>query len=95
MVNHLNHLNSCVNPPSVGDVLVIETKRNKGEKVLVVVKDVVKSGDGVEVIIQKGRNKYFNFDMYREGTGWVWRVWNLGQIKLTSGLNNQNLIDNM
>ena len=95
MVNHLNHLNLCVNPPVVGDVLVIETKRNKGEKVLVVVKDVVKSGDGVEVIIQKGRNKYFNFDMYQDGTGWVWRVWNLGQIKLTSGLNNQNLIDNM
>lgn len=95
MINHLNHLNLCVNPPKVGDVLVIETKRNKGEKALVVTKDVLFHNDGAEIIIQKGRNKYFNFDMYLEGTSWVYRVWNLGQIKLTSGLNNQNLIDNM
>lgn len=91
----LNHLNVCNYPPSIGDVLVIETKRNKGVKVAVVVKDLVKSADGVEVIIQKGRNKYFNFNMYLDGSGWVWRVWNVGPVTLTSGLNNKNLIDDM
>lgn len=90
-----NHLNTAEKPPVAGDVLVIETKRNKGIKVMVHVKEVINNGDSPEIIIQKGRNKYFIWDMYRDGTGWVWRVWNLGQVTLTSGLNNQTMIDDL
>ena len=74
-----SNLNATIAPPKAGDVLVIKTKRNKSEKVMVVVKEIVNQGDGVGVILQKGRNKYFNWNMYLDGSGWVWRVWNLGK----------------
>ena len=90
-----SHLNTAEKPPKKGDLLVIETKRNKGAKVAVMVKGVVNLGDGVEIIIQTGRNKYFNWEMHRNGTSWVWRVWNLGKVTLTSGLNNQTKIDDL
>lgn len=88
-----SNLNATIAPPKSGDVLVIATKRNKNEKVIVVAKDVLNHSDGVEVILQKGRNKYFNWNMYLDGSSWVWRVWNLGRIKLTAGLNNTNSLD--
>lgn len=89
----LSNLNATTVPPKTGDVLVIATKRNKGEKAMVVVKDILNHGDGIEVILQKGRNKYFNWNMYLDGSSWVYKCWNLGSIKLTSGLNNTNLLD--
>lgn len=89
----LSELNATAKTPKVGDVLVIKTKRNKNQMVMVVVKDIISQGGEVEIILQKCRNKYFNWNMYLDGTGWVWRVWNLGQIKLTAGLNNTNLLD--
>lgn len=88
-----DHLNLCIEAPEVGDMLILETKRNKGIKIAVVVKDIVYSDGAVELILQKGRNKYFNFDMYLSGESWVHKCWNLGSIKLTSGLINANLLD--
>jgi len=83
MLNQLNFANS--KKPQKGDVLVIETKKTRGKKLLVSVKDVV---NGNEVILQKSTNSYFIWDMYLRGESWVWRVWNLGQIKLTTSVNN-------
>lgn len=88
-------LNMCSECPEKGDVLVIETTRNKGVKILVSVKDVVVTTECAEVILQKGKNKFFNYSMYEDGNSWVWKIWNLGNIKLTSGLNNQNSMDEM
>lgn len=83
MLNELNFVNS--KKPKKGDVLVMETKKTRGKKLLVSVKDVV---NGNEVILQKSTNSYFIWDLYLGGESWVWRVWNLGQIKLTTSVNN-------
>lgn len=83
MLNQLNFANS--KKPKKGDVLVIETKKTSGKKLLVSVKDVVNDN---EIILQKSTNSYFIWDMYLRGESWVWRVWNLGQIKLTTSVNN-------
>jgi hypothetical protein len=81
----LNALDS--EKPKNGDLLVIETKKNKGQKIAVMVKDIV---NGDEVILQKSTNSYFIWSMYLPGESWVWRVWNLGQVKPTTSLNNTN-----
>lgn len=84
----LNALNSCGSgTPKVNDVLVVETKKSKGKKFLVSVKDVV---NGNEVILQKSTNSFYNHDMYYAGESWVKRIWNLGQIELTTSINNMN-----
>ena len=84
-MNILNHLNTCdfFKDVSVGDVLVIRRKQCKTD-ILVTCK--AKTNDN-EIVLSLKQNDYFNFDMYREGESWVWRVWNLGQIKLTAITN--------
>jgi len=71
--------------PVKGDVLVIETKKSRGKKLLVSVKDVV---NGDEIILQKSTNSYFIWNLYESGESWVWRVLNLGQVQLTTSVNN-------
>lgn len=90
MKEALSNLNTAEykNPPAKGDVLAITTKKTKPEKILVQVKDVVNNGDGLEIILS--RNSFFNWDMFYEGQSWVWRVWNLGPITLTTSVNNFN-----
>lgn len=83
----LNHTNLCDSLPSVGDVLVIETKKTKPRKILCKVKSVV---NGNEIILQKSTNSYFIWDVYMSGGSWVWRVWNLGGIEATTSVNNTN-----
>lgn len=73
--------------PKVNDVLIIETKKSKGRRFLVSVKDVV---NGNEVVLQKSTNSFYNHDMYRVGESWIYRVCNLGQIELTTSVNNMN-----
>ncbi len=73
--------------PEVNDVLIIETKKSKGKRFLVLVKDVL---DGNEVVLQKTTNSFYNHDMYYAGESWVYRIWNLGQIELTTSVNNMN-----
>lgn len=73
--------------PQKGDLLVMETKKSKGKRIAVMVKDVV---NGDEVILQKSTNSYFIWSLYKSGESWVWRVWNLGQVKPTTSLNNTN-----
>lgn len=88
MVIDLNNLNSCASTvPSVNDVLVIETKKNRGKRFLVSVKDVV---NGNEVILQKSTNSFYNHDMYYAGESWICRLWNLGNLELTTSVSNTN-----
>ena len=89
------HLNTAEKPPRKGDAIVIETKRNKGKKVILKVAEVVDCGDGVEVIVSKGQNKYFNWDMYRSGDSWVWRVWNIGEVQFTATTNTMTRLDDL
>ena len=88
----LNALNACSSKiPSVGDVLIIQTKKTPDKKLLVIVKGVV---NGNEVILNKSTNSFYNHDMYFHGESWVARVWNLGQLTPTSSVNNfDSLID--
>lgn len=82
----LNNTNLCGNEvPKVGDLLVIQTKKSKDEKILASVKDVV---NGNEVILQKSTNSFYNHDMYYAGESWVWRIWNLGNVSLTASTNS-------
>jgi len=90
----LNTLNIDIEPPKVGDVLVVRTKKSGEKKILVTVKDVIKSDGDFEIILNKASNSYFLWAMYMNGESWVSRVWNLGQITLTASTNNTNsLID--
>lgn len=91
----LTHLNIAKNPPRKDDIIIIETKRNKGKKVILKVYDIVKSGDGTEIIVSKGKNKYFNWGMYWAGDSWVWRVWNLGEIQFTATTNTMTRLDDL
>lgn len=87
-LNSMNIVGTKV--PKVGDTLIIQTKKSKDKKILVQVKDVT---NGNEVILSN-RNSFYNHGMYYTGESWVWRVWNLGDIQLTSSTNNMvNLID--
>lgn len=83
MLTELNFTES--QKPVKGDVLVIETKKSRSKKILVSVKDVV---NGDEIILQKSTNSYFMWHLYESGESWIWRVWNLGQIQLTTSVNN-------
>ncbi len=90
----LSSLNTADEVPKKGDVLVIRTKKSGQKKIMVMVKDVIKSGGDFEIILNKSTNSYFIWSMYYKGESWVWRVWNLGDITLTASTNNTNsLID--
>lgn len=84
----LDHTNMAELAPKVGDTLVILTKRSGEKKIMCHVKDVINNGDGAEVILQKSTNSFFNWELYLNGESWVWRVWNLGQIQLTTSSNS-------
>ncbi len=89
------HFNTADKPPKSGDTIVIETQRNKGKKVILKVAEVVGYGDGAEVIVSKGKNKYFNWEMYQSGESWVWRVWNLGEVQFTATTNTMTRLDDL
>jgi len=86
----LNSLNITNDVPRRGDTLIIRTKKSGMEQILVLVKDVINTGDGYEIILNKSTNSYFIWDMYSKGESWVWRVWNLGSITHTASTNNTN-----
>ena len=75
-------------PPKKGDTLIISTKKSKGKKILVLVKDVIISDDDIEIILNKSTNSYFIWSMYWKGESWVSKVWNLGDITHTASTNN-------
>lgn len=85
--------NTTTEAPKAGDVIVIETKRYKGERVVLRVAEVLNWGDGCEIVVNKRKNKYFNWGMYLKGESWVWRVWNIGQAKLTASTNTMTNLD--
>ena len=91
----LSHLNSAGVPPKQGDTIVIETKKNKGKKVILTVQEVIDCDGSVEIIIQKSKNKYFNWEMFRKGESWVWRVWNLGDVAFTASTNSMLKVDDI
>ena len=94
MKDILSHLNTADSPPKKGDVLVIRTKKSGDQKILVAVKDVIKTGNDHEIILNKSTNSYFIWSMFEKGESWVARVWNLGDIAMTASTNNaNNLID--
>ncbi len=90
-----NHLNTAQELPNVGDAIVIETKRNKGKKIILRVAEVIYVDEHWEIIVSKGRNKYFNWNMYHAGKSWVWRVWNLGEVQFTATTNTMTRIDDL
>lgn len=85
-----NHLNMCESAPKSGDVLAIKTKKSKDKIIMCQVKEVIGKGDGIEIILQKSTNSFFNWSMYNSGESWVWRVWNLGDVQLTTSVSNMN-----
>ena len=85
-----NHLNICESLPKVGEVLAIRTKKSKDKIIMCQVKEIVGKGDDSEIILQKSTNSFFNWGMYKNGESWVWRVWNLGSVQLTTSVNNMN-----
>ena len=82
MLNHLNTVGSCLEI-KVGDVLVIRRKQCKRDIVV-----QCKAKTDREIILSFAKNDYFNFDMYLDGSSWVFRVWNLGPLMLTAITNN-------
>lgn len=90
----LSNLNTADGVPKKGDLLVIRTKKSGDKKIIVMVKDVIRSDDDFEIILNKSTNSYFIWSMYYKGESWVWRVWNLGNVTMTASTNNTNsLID--
>ena len=88
-IDTLNHLNTCnsISDLRVGQLIVITIKRCKS-RILCQVKSIVNDN---EVVLSNGRNDYFNFDMFKSGKSWVWRVWALdSDIKITAITNNLN-----
>jgi len=86
MIN-LDHTNFAESAPNIGDVLVIMTKKSGEKKIMCQVKEIV---NGNEVVLLKSKNAFFNWDMYKSGGSWVWRVWNLGRIQLTTSSNSMD-----
>ena len=76
------------NAPSVGDVLVITTRKSGGKKIMCAVKSVCLLSGFTEIVLQKSTNSYFIWEMYKKGESWVGSVWNLGQIKLSTASNS-------
>lgn len=62
-----------INSIKQGDTLIItgDSFINKPVKAQIV---KVSTSDGVEVIFNKGQNKYFNVGMYLKGESWVKEV---------------------
>lgn len=89
MLTELNFVDS--KKPKKGDVLIIQTKKSKPERLLVRVKDVV---NGNEIILQMSTNSYFMWDLYESGKSWVWRVWNIENVTPTTSVNNTNQLLN-
>ena len=86
----LDHFNICSEIPEAGDVLVINRKVDViddfEKRILCKVVKVVQGSNSKEVIISS-KNDYFIWDMYMEGSSWVWRVWNLGKVDITDITN--------
>lgn len=85
----IDDLNTTNEMPKKGDLLIIKTKKSKDKKIICKVKDIVSEN---ELILNKATNSFFNWDMYKSGESWVWRVWNLGDIELTSSTNSMKSI---
>lgn len=83
-----NSLNITNSAPEKGDTLIIRTKKSGTDNILVLVKDVINTGDGFEIILNKSTNSYFIWSMYISGDSWVCRVWNLGNVTHTASTNN-------
>ena len=83
-----NHLNMAESAPKSGDLLVIKTNKSGSKLISCQVKEVLKVGDDVEIILQKSTNSFFSWKMYRHGESWVHRVWNLGDIQLNTSSNS-------
>jgi hypothetical protein len=82
-----NSLNTADGPPRVGDLIVIQRKIDKPEeRILCKVRELVYGPNGKKIILST-KNDYFIWNMYRKGESWVWRVWNLGPVKLTEITN--------
>jgi hypothetical protein len=89
-----NHLNLADSVPQVGDTLIIRTKKSGSKNISCQVKEVIKSGVDIEIVLQKSTNSFFNWGMYTIGNSWVWRVWNLGKVELTTSSNSmKNFVD--
>ena len=86
MINLLSANAECeISQIRAGQALIIQRKRD-GRKIIV---KCVEIANDNEVILSKGKNDYFNFDMYMEGKSWVWRVWVLPcEVELTAITNN-------
>lgn len=83
----LDRLNTIGNFSEIkkGQLLVIQRKQDNRK---ILVKCVDKTNEN-EIILSKGKNDYFNFDMYMEGKSWVWSVWSLPiDVEITSVTNN-------
>ena len=80
-------MNKAIEIPKCGDLLVIQTKKSGKKQIACEVKAVV---NGNEIVLQKSSNSFFNWDMYLDAESWVTSVLNLGQVQLTTSLNNTN-----
>lgn len=87
----LNHLGDAIrfDDLRVGQLIVIQRKQDK-RKIICSIRELINNGTR-EVLLSQGKNDYFNWDMYQDGTGWVWRVWALPEdVEITTITNNMN-----
>jgi len=83
MLDHLNVVDD-INDIKPGQLLVIQRKQDN-RRILVKAKKVLSD----EIVLSNLKNDYFNFDMYKSGKSWVWRVWALPvDVEITSITNN-------
>ena len=85
----LNRLLGCdsIRDITKGQLLVITRKQDK-RRVLVKCAGITNDN---EVLLSIQKNDYFNFDMYKSGESWVWRVWALPvDVEITAVTNNSN-----
>lgn len=86
MFNHMDTVES-ISELEAGQLIVIQRRQDK-KRILVQVREIL---HGEEVLLSKGKNDYFIFDMYKSGKSWVWRVWALPKdICITAITNNLN-----
>lgn len=76
----------CIIKIFKGDTLIIKDRKS-GRKFLVKAVDII---NGNEILLNKSKNIYFNFDMYLSGDSWVEDVFCLGDVEFTSLTNTLN-----
>ncbi len=87
----LNYQNLCTNHNDIQEDSIVIIRDDSGLNKLFRVRKVKISEDGVEIILSS-RNKFFNFEMYKNGKSWVRGVWVIeGEVLMNATTNNTRM----